>query len=90
MKTLLRVGLALAAGALLIGTGARAQEAAAEPGVEKIHQWVIENTRAGVEAEFFVVLERQADLSGTAKLRGKLAKGEHVYRTLFETAQQSQ
>jgi serine protease AprX len=90
MKTLLRVGLALAAGVLLIGTGANAQESAAEPGVEKIHQWVIENTRAGAEAEFFVVLKQQASLAGAKQLRTKLGKGTFVYQTLHETARKTQ
>ncbi len=90
-RTFLKVGLAVAAGMILIATGASAQgQSEAQKIDAKIHPWVIENTRAGVEAELFVVLEQQADLSGAAKMRGKLAKGEHVYRTLFDTAQASQ
>lgn len=90
-RTFLKVGLAVAAGMILIGTDASAQGQPEAAKIDaKIHPWVIENTRAGVEAEFFVVLERQADLSGAAKIRGKLGKGEHVYRTLFDTAQASQ
>src|SRR5688500_18599492 len=79
---------ALAAGALLIGPGARAQDK--QPGVEKIEQWVIENTRAGSQAEFFVVLQRQANLAAASQVKGKIAKGELVYRTLLATAQESQ
>ncbi|HJX29782.1 MAG TPA: hypothetical protein VJ885_17915, partial [Thermoanaerobaculia bacterium] len=67
-RTLLKVGLAVTAGMILIATGASAQgQPEAEKINAKIHPWVIENTRAGVEAEFFVVLERQADLSGATK-----------------------
>ncbi|MES1242226.1 MAG: S8 family serine peptidase [Acidobacteriota bacterium] len=57
---------------------------------QKIHPWVIENTRAGAQAEFFVVLARQANLAAAAQLNTKLSKGEYVYRTLYRTAQESQ
>ncbi|HEX5715722.1 MAG TPA: S8 family serine peptidase [Thermoanaerobaculia bacterium] len=82
------VSAALAIGALLIGPSARAQDR--QPGVEKIEQWVIENTRAGAQAEFFVVLQRQANLAAASQVKGKVAKGELVYRTLLATAQESQ
>jgi serine protease AprX len=81
------VSAAVAAGVLLLGPGARAQQPEVE---KKIEQWVIENTRAGAQAEFFVVLERQANLSAARQVKGKLAKGELVYRTLLATAQESQ
>jgi len=81
-----RMGLAVAAGVLLFGLGAQAQQ----QGAEKIEQWVIENTRAGAEAEFFVVLQRQANLAAATQVKGKIAKGELVYRTLFETARETQ
>src|SRR5688572_4883391 len=92
MKTwLLKVGLALMAGAMLTGPGAHAQPSEAEKAIEKkIHSWVIENTRAGAQAEYFVVLERQADLSAARQLKGKLSRGQYVYETLFRTAQESQ
>ena len=64
--------------------------ALAQPGAEKIDPWVIDNTRAGAEAEFLVVLTAQADLSPAARMRTKLAKGEFVYRTLMKTAQETQ
>src|SRR5215218_1037857 len=82
------VSAALAAGVLLAGPGARAQDK--QPGIEKIERWVIENTRAGAQAEFFVVLQRQANLSAASQVQGKGAKGELVYRTLLSTAQESQ
>jgi subtilisin family serine protease len=87
---LLRTGLALAAAALLLAPGAEAQEQEAAAAAAKIHPWVIENTRAGAQAEYFVVMAKQADLSAAATLKSKLSKGEFVYRTLFQTAQASQ
>jgi len=84
---LLRMCLGLATGALLMAPGARAQE---KPLAEKIHPWVIENTRAGAQAEFFVVLGKEANLADAAKLKGKLAKGTFVYQTLYKAAQESQ
>jgi subtilisin family serine protease len=85
----LAVSLALAAGVLLAGPGARAQEIGPAT-LAKIEPWVMENTRAGVQAELFVVLEKQADLAPAAKLKGKLSKGTFVYQTLFQTAQEAQ
>ena len=73
----------VAAGLFLLGSGAQAQN-------EKIEKWVIENTRAGAQAEFFVVLQRQANLSAARQVKGKLSRGEIVYRTLFETARETQ
>ncbi len=92
MKTLLRVCLAMAAGAVIAGAGAYAQDGkAAEKAIDKkIHSWVFENTRAGAQAEYFVVLERQADLSAARQLKGKLSKGRFVYETLFQTAKVTQ
>ncbi|MFN7960123.1 MAG: S8 family serine peptidase [Thermoanaerobaculia bacterium] len=74
------LGLALAP-----ALGAQAPAASA-----KIDPWVLENTRAGAEAEFLVVLARQADLSAAAKLKSKEAKGRYVYDTLMKTARESQ
>jgi len=87
-RGMLRVGLAMAAGAALLASGASAQEQ--EAAALKIHPWVIENTRAGAQAEYFVVLKQQADLSAAEQLKSKLSKGQFVYQTLFKTAQQSQ
>ncbi|HYH45500.1 MAG TPA: S8 family serine peptidase, partial [Thermoanaerobaculia bacterium] len=84
-------GAVLAAGALLLAPGAPAEaQSEPRPGLEKIQPWVIENTRAGVQAEFFVVLAEQANLTAAAKLAGKQSKGAFVYETLFKTAQESQ
>jgi subtilisin family serine protease len=85
---LLRAGLAVAAGILLSGAGAQAQETQAV--MAKIHPWVIENTRAGAQAEFFVVMSKQANLAGAAQLKTRLSKGQFVYQTLYRTAEESQ
>jgi serine protease AprX len=49
---------------------------------DKIAPWVIEHTTQGQQAEFFVVLTDQADLSGAAALRTKDEKGRYVYDAL--------
>src|SRR5688572_11190662 len=90
MKTasrMLQLGVAVAAVAMLIGPAVHAQD---KPGIEKIHPWVIENTRAGALAEYFVVLRQQANLSAAASFKGKVNKGEYVYRTLLATAKATQ
>jgi subtilisin family serine protease len=48
----------------------------------KIAPWVIEHTTQGQQAEFFVVLTDQADLSGAAALPTKDEKGRYVYDAL--------
>src|SRR4030095_13997630 len=56
----------------------------------KIAPWVMEHTANGQQAEFFVVLADQADLSAAANLRTKAAKGQFVFPTLFNKAQTTQ
>ena len=56
----------------------------------KIAPWVMEHTANGQEAEFFVVLADQADLSGAASLPTKAEKGRFVYQTLLKKAQTTQ
>lgn len=84
-----RIGSLLVLAWLGAAASAWAQASAAGE-AEKIHPWVIENTRAGAQAEYFVVLARQADLSGASSLRSKLAKGQFVYQRLMETAREAQ
>ncbi len=50
----------------------------------------MEHTANGQQAEFFVVLADQADLSGAASLPTKVEKGRFVYQTLLEKAQTTQ
>jgi len=56
----------------------------------KIMPWVIEHTAYGQQAEFFVVLTDQADLSAAANYPTKADKGRFVYQTLREKAQRTQ
>lgn len=52
----------------------------------KIAPW-IEHTARGQQAEFFVVLTEQADLSGAAALSGKAEKGRYVHDALLNKSQ---
>src|SRR5439155_2200564 len=56
----------------------------------KIAPWVIEHTVNGQEAELFVVLADQADLSGAAALATKDEKGRFVHDALWDKAQTTQ
>jgi len=58
--------------------------------VQKISSWVLEHTANGQQAEFFVVLADQADLSPAANLPTKIEKGRFVYQTLLQKAQSTQ
>ena len=56
----------------------------------KIAPWVMEHTANGQQAEFFVVLADQADLSGGAALPTKNEKGRYVYNALWNKSQATQ
>lgn len=56
----------------------------------KIAPWVMERTADSKEAEFFVVLADQADLSGAERLQTKEEKGRFVYNALYSKAQATQ
>ena len=56
----------------------------------KIAPWVMDHTANGQQAEFFVVLVDQADLSPAAHLATKTAKSRFVFETLRNKAQTSQ
>ena len=58
--------------------------------VNKIAPWVIDHTAYGQQAEFFVVLADQADLSPAANLPTKTEKGRFVYQTLRDKALRTQ
>jgi len=53
----------------------------------KVAPWVMEHTANGQQAEFFVVLADQADLSGAAALPTKSQKGAYVYNALWSKSQ---
>ena len=56
----------------------------------KIAPWVMEHTANGQQAEFFVVLADQADLSGADTLQTKNEKARFVYETLLNKSQATQ
>jgi serine protease AprX len=56
----------------------------------KIAPWVMEHTANGRQAEFFVVLADQTDLSGAAALPTKNEKGRYVYNALWNKSQATQ
>src|SRR5213080_4429897 len=90
--------LFLAAFVAFIGTIAVSRQPAVAAGagashalqLGKIAPWVMEHTTNGQQAEFFVVLADQADLSGAASLPTKAEKGRFVYETLLSKAQTTQ
>src|SRR5881275_1980502 len=57
---------------------------------QKLAPWVMEHTGNGQQAEFFVLLADQADLSPAANLPTKAEKGRFVHQTLLEKAQSTQ
>src|SRR5438874_3762005 len=56
----------------------------------KIASWVTQHTANGQQAEFFIELADQADLSGAETLPTKAEKGRFVYETLLKKAQTTQ
>src|SRR5213593_290180 len=56
----------------------------------KIAPWVMEHTANGQQAEFFIMLADQADLTGAAALPTKNEKGRYVYDALRNKSQASQ
>jgi subtilisin family serine protease len=56
----------------------------------KIAPWVNEHTANSQQAEFFVVLADQANLSAAANLQTKAEKGRFVFQTLLNKAQATQ
>jgi subtilisin family serine protease len=56
----------------------------------KIAPWVVAQTANGQQAEFFIVLADQADLSGAAALRTKNEKGRFVHDALWNKSQTTQ
>src|SRR5438128_154735 len=56
----------------------------------KIAPWVVAQTANGQQAEFFIVLADQADLSGAAAVRTKNEKGRFVHDALWNKSQTTQ
>src|SRR6266550_499036 len=90
--------LFLAAFVAFVGTIAVSRQPAVAAGaggshalqLGKIAPWVMEHTANGQQAEFFVVLADQADLSGAVSLPTKAEKGRYVYQTLLDKAHSTQ
>ena len=89
--------LLAAFGAIVGAIASSRQPAVAAPGggtgpfqSGKIAPWVMEHTANGQEAEFFVVLADQADLTAAESLPTKMEKGRFVYQTLQSKAQTTQ
>src|SRR5438046_6410450 len=70
-----------------IGQGGSPNQSVA---AQKIAPWVTEHTANGQQAEFFVVLADQADLSPAAALNTKAEKGRFVHDALWNKAQTTQ
>ncbi|MGH9765797.1 MAG: S8 family serine peptidase [Blastocatellia bacterium] len=58
--------------------------------LRKLSPWLLQKTANGEEAEFLVVLENQADLSGADSLETKEEKGRYVFETLLARASETQ
>src|SRR5262249_32297218 len=56
----------------------------------KIAPWVAEHTANAKQAEFFVVLADQADLSAAGTLRTKAEKGRYVHKALWNKRETTQ
>ena len=90
--SLLIVAAAIAALGAFGSSRASSQASPPEQAVSatKIAPWVMEHTTNGQQAEFFVVLADQADLSGAAALPTKTEKGAYVYNALWSKSQATQ
>ena len=86
------VAAAIAALGTFVSSRAASQGSPPEqaPIATKIAPWVTEHTANGQQAEFFVVLADQADLSGAAALPTKNEKGRYVYDELWNKSQATQ
>ncbi len=81
------VAAAVGIAARAIGQGGPPEQAAI---AKKIAPWVVEHTANGQQAEFFVVLADQADLSRAETLQTKAEKGRYVYDALTNKSQNTQ
>src|SRR2546423_6728667 len=97
LRPVLSAVLFIAAGMVAVGansssrgTGQRARESPRQLFYVKIAPWVIEHTANGRQAEFFVVLTDQANLSGAAALATKTEKARYVHDALWNKSQVTQ
>ncbi len=80
-------GIAAVASSRAISGPKTPEQLAAE---KKISSWVSAHTEDGKQAEFIVVLNDQADLSGAAALKTKAEKGRFVRDALYNKSQATQ
>ena len=93
VSCLLFLGAAAAASTGAIASSrsvTRGDAAALAVPASKIAPWVMEHTADGQQAEFFVVLTGQADLSQAAAFQTKAEKGRYVYNALLSKSQTTQ
>jgi hypothetical protein len=80
---LVAVGVAAAVASSRAGRQPGLAVSGSASAAQKIAPWVMEHTANNQQAEFFVVLADQADLSQAAGLHTKAEKGRYVYNTLL-------
>ena len=95
LRALLCVFLFIAAGIAVVGAIGSLHTIGQGAGSDgspagKIAPWVVEHTANGQQAEFFVVLADQANLSAAVTMRTKTEKGRYVYDTLWNKSQTTQ
>lgn len=76
--------------ALLLMAHASVTTRASADWVAKVDPALLAATREGGQAEFLVVLDKQADLSAASRLGDKAERGRYVYETMTELAAQTQ
>lgn len=80
---------ALSAALLLVAQGSPPARASAA-WTMKVDAPLMQATADGTAAEFLIVLNAQADLSGAAALRDKTTRGDYVYKALTAVAARTQ
>ena len=87
--TLVLAGLIVGATPVLASTGSHGQTPMAGY-TGKVQNRVLSDTSAGGNSSFIVELKQQADLSKAYAMKNQDARGWYVYRTLKQTAEQTQ
>src|SRR5438093_4575836 len=92
VSLLLIIAACIAALGAIDSSGAISQRVGGNPVnvANKIAPWVVAQTANGQQAEFFIVLADQVDLSGAAALRTKNEKGRFVHDALWNKSQTTQ
>ena len=87
--TLVLAGLIVGATPVLASNGSHGQTPMAGY-TGKVQNRVLSDTSAGSQSSFIVELKQQADLSKAYAMKNQDARGWYVYRTLKQTAEQTQ